>query len=128
MTVLAWHFAGDTLRDGRPIPPDGETLRHDGDLLLCESGLHASKRLIDALQFAPGNTLCRVKCGGEMLHEDNKLVCAERAIVWRIDADAVLQVFARKCALDVAHLWEMPPIVRRYLETGDDSLRAAAIV
>ena len=23
-TVLAWHFVGDTLRDGRSIPPDGE--------------------------------------------------------------------------------------------------------
>jgi hypothetical protein len=22
--VLAWHFVGATLRDGRPIPPDGE--------------------------------------------------------------------------------------------------------
>lgn len=24
MTTLAWHFAANTLRDGRPLPPDGE--------------------------------------------------------------------------------------------------------
>ena len=34
--------------------------------------------------------------------------------------------FARLAALDVAHLWDMPAIVREYLETGDDTKRAAA--
>ena len=34
--------------------------------------------------------------------------------------------FARECALDVIHLWDAPPIVKKYLETGDEKLRAAA--
>ena len=34
--------------------------------------------------------------------------------------------FARLAALDVAHLWDMPAIVRKYLETGDETKRAAA--
>jgi hypothetical protein len=34
--------------------------------------------------------------------------------------------FARRCALDVAHLWDAPDVVRRFLETGDESLRYAA--
>lgn len=38
-----------------------------------------------------------------------------------------LNLFARKCALSVAHLWEMPDIVRQYLETGDETLRDAAL-
>jgi hypothetical protein len=35
-------------------------------------------------------------------------------------------LFARKCALSVAHLWKMPNIVRQYLETGDESIRVEA--
>jgi hypothetical protein len=52
--MIAWHFCGDTLRDGRPIPPDGEKLIHDGELVMCVSGLHASKNILDALTYAPG--------------------------------------------------------------------------
>ena len=38
--IQAWHFTGAALRDGRPIPADGEVLHHDGPLVMCESGLH----------------------------------------------------------------------------------------
>ena len=34
--------------------------------------------------------------------------------------------FACQCALDVIHLWNAPPIVKRYLKTGNEKLRAAA--
>ena len=125
--IEAWHFCAHTLRDGRPIPPDGEWLVHDGDVIPCKSGLHASIRLIDALEYAPGSTLCRVILRGDIQqHNNDKIVGRERQIVWRIDATAVLREFARKCALDVIHLWEAPDVVRKYLETGDESLRAAA--
>ena len=40
--------------------------------------------------------------------------------------EALLRDFARRCALSVAHLWEMPDYVRQYLETGDESMRLAA--
>ena len=40
--IFAFHFVGDTLRDGRPIPSDGEWLTHDGPVVMCISGLHAS--------------------------------------------------------------------------------------
>jgi hypothetical protein len=36
------------------------------------------------------------------------------------------KLFARRCALLVAHLWQMPAIVRLYLETGDKSIRVKA--
>ena len=124
--VLAWHFVGDALRDGRPVPADGVTLKHKGKLELCASGLHASERLIDALGFAPGPILCRVQMGGTIKKDSDKLVASQRTILWRIDSTDVLQKFARQCALDVAHLWDMPPVVRQYLETGDESIRAAA--
>ena len=34
--------------------------------------------------------------------------------------------FACDCALDVIHLWDAPPIIKKYLKTGDEKLRAAA--
>lgn len=34
-TIKAWHFVGDTLRDGSPIPADGEWLEIDGPVELC---------------------------------------------------------------------------------------------
>jgi len=126
-TVLAWHFVGNTLRDGRPVPPDGEWLVHDGPIKPCDSGLHASERIIDALAYAPGSTICRVEMRGEIVrHDDDKLVGRERRILWRLDDERLLRDFARRCALDVIHLWDAPDIVRRYLETGDEAIRVAA--
>ena len=126
MTVMAYHFVGETLRDGRPVPPDGEWLEHSGRCVLCRSGLHASRSPFDALKYAPGATLCLVECAGVEGEEGDKLVCRRRRIVKRIDATDLLRKFARQCALDVIHLWDAPDVVRRYLETGDESLRAAA--
>lgn len=125
--MLAWHFVGPTLRDGRPVPPDGETLVHEGPVQMCRSGLHASRRLTDALQYAPGSTICRVRVGDVVEEDDSKLVARERTILWRVeDADDLLHDFARRCAMDVIDLWDAPDVVREYLETGDESLRDAA--
>ncbi|MBM3347440.1 MAG: hypothetical protein FJY55_13230 [Betaproteobacteria bacterium] len=122
--ILAWHFVGNRLRDGRLVPPDGVTLEHDGPLALCQTGLHASRRLIDALQYAPGNTICRVRLSGQRLNARDKMVAARRTILWRIDAADMLAKFARLCALDVIHLWTPPPTLREWLETSNPRLRA----
>jgi hypothetical protein len=124
--VQAWHFVGKLLRDGRPVPADGVPLIHDGPLVMCESGLHASERIIDALRYGPGSTICRVVCGGEMLRDTDKLVCRQRVILWRVKGEALLRDFARACARDVLHLWDAPDVVRQYLETGDEDIREAA--
>jgi hypothetical protein len=124
--ILAWHFVGAHLRDGRPIPDDGVPLIHRGKVVPCEQGMHASVRLRDGLKYAPGETLCRVSCTGTVVQQTDQLACSQRTILWRIDATAVLREFARKCALDVAHLWDMSAVVREYLETGREDLRDAA--
>jgi len=135
MTVLAWHFLhpGGRLRNGEAAPPDGEWLLHDGSVVPCESGLHASKRAIDALRYAPHEeriVLCRVEVAGTVIeHGDDKLAASERRILWRLDGDTtdrVLREFARWSASRVLHLWDAPPVVRQWLETGDESLRDAA--
>ena len=124
--VLAWHFVGATLRDGRPVPADGELLVHDGPVVWCRSGLYASLDPFDALQYALSTNLCRVECADLIHCEDDKLVCRRRRIIKRRDATEMLLAFARWSALQVTHLWDAPLVVKRFLETGDDSLRAAA--
>ena len=126
--MLGWYFTQtEKLRygDNRAIAV-GVTHTVDCEPVLCEAGLHASRRLIDALKFAPGVILYRVRLGGKIIHGDDKSVATERTYIKRLDADKVLRAFARKCALDVVHLWDCPEVVREYLETGDEKLRAAA--
>ena len=124
--IRAFHFVGKTLRDGGPVPPDGEWLLYEGELVMCESGLHASKDPFDALGYAPGETLCLVECDGQIIEGDDKLVCSQRKIIARMDATELLRYFARMQALSVIHLWDAPDVVLDYLMTGDESLRAAA--
>ena len=125
-TITAWHFTGDKLRDGRALPPIGEWLTHEGKIELCASGFHASECAFDALSFAPGPIVHRVELRGDIIRGDDKLVARERRILWSADATETLRAFARAQALKVVHLWKAPDVVRRYLETGDESLRAAA--
>jgi hypothetical protein len=127
--IRAFHFTGATLRDGRPIPTVGEWIEHVGPIVPCQSGLHASIDPLDALQYAPGPMLHLVDLDGEILEHGtppDKLVGRRRRIVASIDATDLLREFARWCALQVVRLWQCPDVVRRYLETGDESIRDAA--
>lgn len=126
--ILAWHFLSDSqkLRDGRTAPPDGEVLAHDGPVVPCKSGLHASEDIFDALLYSPGHILCRVECWGTTRKEHDKLACDRRRILWRINTGPLLRQWARWCALQFAHLWNPPKVVMDFLTTGDESLRGAA--
>ena len=132
MKKLGWHFARADNRlnyeDKRPIII-GETHTVDTSekpLELCLWGLHASSRIIDALQYAPGPMIYRVELSGTIITGVDKMVATERTYLWGYDATDVLRLFARRCALDVVHLWDAPDVVLKYLKTGDESLRAAA--
>jgi hypothetical protein len=127
--VMAWHFTGPTLRDGRPIPAVGEWLVHKGKVEMCVSGLHASRKILDATQYAPAGMLHRVECANVVAEDDTKFVCRRRRIVATVSAeraDQIMRRFARICAYTMIDKWDAPEIVRRYLETGDESIRAAA--
>ena len=127
-TIKAWHFVGDTLRDGSPIPDDGVVLKHVGPIKMCRSGFHASVEPFDALQYAPRSTLCLVECGGEIIHDKDKLVCSERMIIARMDATEMLRYFARMQALSVIEDYpnDTDQVVFDYLMTGEEGLRSAA--
>ena len=121
-----WHFVGATLRDGSPIPADGEWLNFNGAVKMCESGLHFSPTPFGALQYAPGATLCYVEIENVVEQDKDKGVCSRRKIIARGDATEALRYFARMQALSVIHLWDAPDVVCDYLATGDEDLRAAA--
>ena len=126
MRKLYYHFTSNKLRDGRPIPPTNEWLVHEGEVIMCTSGLHASEQPYDALQYAPGHILHRVELDDVIDTQDDKVVARRRKIVATIDAAELLHAFARKQALSVIHLWNCPAITKQYLETGDVSMQDAA--
>jgi hypothetical protein len=131
--MIAWHFCGlvdgvPTLRDGRPVPPVGEWLVHDGPWSICNTGLHASLRAIDALEYwsGVGGAVCLVECEDIGEEHADKFVCRRRRVLAWTPCDEWLRLFAREAALSVQQYWTMPPIVREYLESGDEEIRAAA--
>ena len=123
--MIAWHFTdGNKLCDGSPLPPVGEVLRHDGPLVPCKSGLHGCERVLDALQYAPGTFAHRVELGGAMvMHNYDKWCARERTILWSVEADGILEAFARQCALEVVYL---PVVAREWLPTGSHAHGGAA--
>ena len=127
--MKAWYFSQDNKKlrfdDNRTIKA-GITHKVKCKPVLCKSGLHGSKKIIDALEYAPGNVVWRVKLSGDIVHGDDKSVATERGYLWGYDASDVLRHFARLCALDVVQLWDAPDIVVKYLKTGNEDMWAAA--
>lgn len=102
-SISAWHWLADNglMRNGVK-PRKVETF--DGVLRLCHAGLHASRDILDALQYAPGAILCRVRCSGTITECKDKLVCSRREIIRQVDAKSTLIEFARLCALRAARI------------------------
>jgi hypothetical protein len=121
--MIAYHFVDRTLRNGKPIPSDGVWLKETLPLNMCRHGLHASRHVADAIQYAPGAVLCLVELGGTIIEQHDKVVAQRRRILARFDATELLRADARTSALSVIHLWKAPDVVRQYLETGDEELR-----
>ena len=97
----------------------------EGDLVPCENGYHLC---VDAqvMQWL-GPAIYEAEHNGEIVTCDDKIVVRRCRLLRRLNwNDDVARSFARWCALQVAHLWDVPDIVRQYLETGDEALRAAA--
>ena len=132
--MKAWYFAAANRRlrhgDNRLVR-ESATHTVEGDLELCGHGLHASERITDALGYAPGPLVCRVELGGAILRGGDKVCASSRTylrVLPRAKSEAVLREFARKAALRVVHLWNAPPVVVKWLKTGNPSLRAQAYI
>lgn len=120
--ILAWYFSTQKKRlrynDGRKIAP-GVTHEVEGVPKVCRWGLHGSAHIADALKIAPGPIVWRVELSGDMDKELDKVAATTRHYLWGYDASKIIQDFARKCALDVAHLWTDSEVVIHFLKTGD---------
>ena len=100
---LGWHFLRENRRLGYEdtrLVTVGETLSVEGRLVLCQSGLHASARPIDALKYAPGPIVCRVELSGSILYGDDKACASHRRVLWMGDATKALRHFACDVAFE----------------------------
>ena len=99
--MKGWYFSRESKRlrygDERLIEV-GTTHQVEGEPVLCEHGLHASKRLIDALRYAPGCTLWRVKLSKNVVRGDDKAVALKRRYLEEYDARPMLVEFTQWCA------------------------------
>ena len=129
-----WHFLREDMRlgydDGRLVKP-GKALKVDCAPVLCSEGMHWSTRAIDALRYAPGPIVCRVRSvrGHDVIRDTNKCVSTARHCIAMADATDVLWSMSRKWAASV--FWqhfkrEDYPDVAKWLDDGDFSARSAA--
>jgi hypothetical protein len=99
--MKAWHFCRNDMKlgykDGRVIRT-GRTYKVNCEPILCRQGLHASKRLTDALKYAAGDVLCHVSLGGKIVRGDDKVVATERTVLCVRNVEHILHEFACLCA------------------------------
>jgi len=120
------------IEDGNPVLRDnsplviGKWYETDKDIELCSWGFHASEKPLDALYYAPGPYCSIVQLDGEIIEGYDKIVASRRRALVGFDATDILLAFARKCAFSAINLWNVPQIVKDYLESGDEKLRTAA--
>ena len=130
-TITGWFFSKEDKLlhgDNRTIKI-GITHRVKGEIIPCQHGLHLSPKILDALKFAPGAIIYKVRGSGTIIPHGNpidKYACSERTYIARIDATEILKKFARLCALDAIHLWDAPDVVISFLKTGKGEFRDAA--
>ena len=74
----------------------GVTLAYTGTegIRPCERGLHASRRALDAVHYAPGPIVCRVRLSGQIIEGADKAVATGRTALWMHDATDLLFEFS----------------------------------
>ena len=136
--IQCWHFVSEDkrLRWGtRRTVEVGKTYSCRGPLVMCEHGMHGSRRIIDALQYAPGPWICRVEIWGDVEEQTDKLVGRNRRVLAMVDGTRLLHLFACRVAeraLKKAHVtdkrsWRAIEVKRAWLDGGatDEELAAA---
>ena len=133
--MKAFYFATEERKlrygDERKIEV-GLTHKVEGSPILCGNGLHASTRIIDALNYAPGPILYLVELGGKIDKGSDKICALERTYIAEYDATDLLRQFSRDQAM--INIEKIKPyasneefkLIIKWLTTGDESLRSAA--
>jgi len=137
-SIKGWHFLRQDCRlsfgDGRLIRA-GTTVTVPGPPVLYAHGLHASRRVMNALQQPAGPVVCRVVVSGEIVKEDDIFAGTRRYVEWMLDATWLLHEFACWCAERALRganiknevLWAAIAAKRAWLadEITDEQLEAA---
>ncbi len=131
--MKAFYFSNEEKKlgygDGRDIVV-GETHKVDGTPKCCEKGLHGSKRIIDALQYASSSNLYLVEISQNVDEQEDKICGKKRKYIAHFNVESVLREFARRQAMinieKVKPYTDKYDLIVKYLETGDEGLRSAA--
>ncbi len=105
--MIGWHFLPENRRlrwGSQRVVKVGERRSCQGELVLCENGLHASERVLDALTYAPGPIACKVELSGRILKSDDKACARYRTVTAMADATTELHLFACWCATNALEL------------------------
>ena len=73
--ILSWHFLpvdGKTKRLDTEVIP-GRITKHVGEISICNSGLHASVNILDALGYASSGIVQRVEVWGNVQTQKDKV-------------------------------------------------------
>ena len=136
--MLAWHYVKNDYctNNGNVKVYPGLVLTHDGPMLMCRSGLHASIRALDALKYARGSIVCRVRCSRDIVMGTDKIMCRRRVVSWTLDAANTLHEFAchlaqkalRSSGVTSDRAWNAIRVKRDWLagEATDRQLAATA--
>ncbi|MHB1937026.1 MAG: DUF7666 domain-containing protein [Acidobacteriaceae bacterium] len=134
--ILAWHFLDDDGldRNGNEVEI-GQTTSVKGPIVICKHSLHWSERLIDALKYAPGSTLCRVEGWGDVERERDTGCSRHRKVLAKANIAPILHEFACRVAEQALQdagvkdkrSWAAIETKRRWLagDASDDELAAA---
>lgn len=91
-SVLAWRF----LPMNRRLAIDQAVVKA-GDIYSGTEGIDACERAIDAIDYAPGPMLCRVRVSGDITRNRRKVVGRLFDVLWIADARWELRAFALWC-------------------------------
>ena len=98
--IDCWHFVGEDkrLRYGCGLEVEaGYTYTEDGPISICERGLHGSRSAYNALKYATGPVLCRVRIWGDVSEHEDKLVGRHREVLDVRDVSAELRLWGCWC-------------------------------
>jgi len=136
--IRCWHFVAQNKRlrwGSRAVVEEGKTYRVKGPLVMCEKGLHGSRCLIDALQYAPGPWICLVEIWGDVEEQSDKLVGRNRKVLKMIDGTRLLHEFAcdvaemalKRAKVEDKRCWAAIETKRKWLDgkVTDEELDAA---
>jgi hypothetical protein len=86
------------------IVAPGYIYSEDSPIAICNSGLHGSRKVIDALFYSPGSYLCLVDMWGGVQDQNDKLVARHRHVIAAADVSSELRLWACWC---VRRVWNL---------------------